>query len=290
MAFAEFSLENIGNSCYLNAVLQAGFACQTLAQHLEALVCPLLVESPEVRADILTGLVQLLGFTLGQQEDAHECFQHWSRELPSSALAVLSGKTTREVSCGFCDCTSIKEQNFFGSFQCVVPEGSEVVSLEAVFVAAQSFEGFGFTCDICLDKRAVKGLPARKREFISVPPQTLVLHLKRFHRAAVKRAWSRKIRSPVEIVERLSVASVPYKLAAVVVHLGSSPYNGHYVTYRRFGDSWLLCNDESICEVPWAEVQRAARLDGYIYFFERVEELSVARTPSPRRSKRLAQP
>ena len=100
-----------------------------------------------------------------------------------------------------------------------------------------------------------------------------------------------------------------FRLRAMVVHEGSSPYNGHYVTYTQNGnapDEWTKRSDEQSKYCNWAEVYFKASRDVCLFFFERVEpevnsprqgsetpgdlESDPNRTPPPRTSQRLANP
>lgn len=42
------------------------------------------------------------------------------------------------------------------------------------------------------------------------------------------------------------LAFTRYELKAVIVHLGKSVHNGHYVSYVRKGGKWVLFNDETV--------------------------------------------
>lgn len=41
-----------------------------------------------------------------------------------------------------------------------------------------------------------------------------------------------------------------YKLSGIIIHIGSSPNNGHYYSYINNNNIWYYCNDDFISELP----------------------------------------
>lgn len=60
---------------------------------------------------------------------------------------------------------------------------------------------------------------------------------------------------------------ISYTLAAFIEHIGSSPKNGHYVTYVKKGDKWTLYNDSKVTQVTAQEAEKAAE-GAYLYFYK----------------------
>ena len=60
-----------------------------------------------------------------------------------------------------------------------------------------------------------------------------------------------------------------YKLKAFISHKGPSVHSGHYVAHIRFGDDWVLFNDEKVVKADAESVKDLKRL-AYLYIFERV--------------------
>lgn len=60
-----------------------------------------------------------------------------------------------------------------------------------------------------------------------------------------------------------------YQLVAVVCHLGSSLYAGHYTSYvlNQNNSSWYSCDDDSIVKVSESEVRNEASRSGYCFFY-----------------------
>ena len=55
----------------------------------------------------------------------------------------------------------------------------------------------------------------------------------------------------------------------VVVHEGKTLTSGHYISFIKIGESWLLCSDHRIQVVDWKYVQRQ---EAYIIFYQRMDE------------------
>ncbi len=88
---------------------------------------------------------------------------------------------------------------------------------------------------------------------------------------------------------------VRYVLFAVVVHVGSAPSQGHYVTLVRRESRWFRFDDEDVCQISESEVRgvfgcldsgtnrRDRALDdsrlgsetGYILFYQQVVPLAL---------------
>ena len=114
-------LPNLGNSCFLNACIQAVRACSALSAHLDPHICPSLLEDEEACTDALQSLASKLGYTGQEQEDAHECFTRWvdllSTDPENLSHAALSqyfqGASRDEVCCGSCQRSRIPDPTPF---------------------------------------------------------------------------------------------------------------------------------------------------------------------------------
>ena len=323
MAVAEDTggLPNLGNTCYLNAVIQAVSANSTLRESMRAhpLVCPTLVEA-DLRPDTLRGLAKELGYkNISKQEDAHECFTRWVQFAGKSVPAVthLLTSTFRNQSfCGACKLASTHEQEEQGAITLHLPNAGAKTrknqrwTLPFLFNETQSAGAadFAFTCEACQRNGSKKDLPAEKTNTLIEAPAVLVLYVKRFFQPR-RGGWRLKLRDELEFERNFLAAGSNFRLRAMVVHEGSSPYNGHYVTYTQNGnapDEWTKRSDEQSKYCNWAEVYFKASRDVCLFFFERVEpevnsprqgsetpgdlESDPNRTPPPRTSQRLANP
>ena len=147
MAVAEDTggLPNLGNTCYLNAVIQAVSANSTLRESMRAhpLVCPTLVEA-DLRPDTLRGLAKELGYkNISKQEDAHECFTRWVQFAGKSVPAVthLLTSTFRNQSfCGACKLSSTHEQEEQGAITLHLPNAGAKTMEKSEVDFALSFQ------------------------------------------------------------------------------------------------------------------------------------------------------
>ena len=54
---------------------------------------------------------------------------------------------------------------------------------------------------------------------------------------------------------------------AIIVHLGPSISQGHYVSYFRAGGNWMKANDETVSAIRFQSVRRKKP---YILFYEEI--------------------
>lgn len=125
---------------------------------------------------------------------------------------------------------------------------------------------------------------AQKRMKIKKPPHILVIHLKRFkyieHLSRYKKL-SYRVVFPLELklINTVEDTDPEYSLFAVVVHVGSGPNHGHYVSLVKSHNHWLFFDDENVEMIDESAVQTffgsaqeySSNTDhGYILFYERV--------------------
>lgn len=115
---------------------------------------------------------------------------------------------------------------------------------------------------------------------IKKPPQVLVIHLKRFkYMENLYKKLSYRVVFPLEL--KLSNTTddndSEYSLFAVVVHVGSGPNHGHYVSLVKSHNHWLFFDDENVEIIDESAVQTffgsareySSNTDhGYILFYE----------------------
>lgn len=120
---------------------------------------------------------------------------------------------------------------------------------------------------------------------IKRPPQILVIHLKRFkyiEQLGRYKKLSYRVVFPLELKLSNTVedADAEYSLFAVVVHVGSGPNHGHYVSLVKSHNHWLFFDDENVEMIDESAVQTffgsaqeySTNTDhGYILFYERLD-------------------
>ena len=58
-----------------------------------------------------------------------------------------------------------------------------------------------------------------------------------------------------------------YRIMGMVVHIGSSIAQGHYVSFVRVGENWMRADDEIVTGIRFQNVRRKK---AYILFYEQV--------------------
>ena len=125
-----------------------------------------------------------------------------------------------------------------------------------------------YQCDSCNLKT-----DATKNTTVSRIPKTLILSLGRF-RYDPKLGVRKKICTPTQFVETITVRNKIYQLVSIVAHSGPSSYGGHYYCVAKHSEAgWVICND-SRCDVVNGKVSNAfTRTDvPYILFYSRAEK------------------
>ncbi|NWU93771.1 UBP42 hydrolase, partial [Upupa epops] len=297
-------LYNLGNTCYLNAVLQCLTYTPPLANYLlsrehqqschhesfcmmcimEVHVGSILQSAHAIHPTAFTNVLEQIGpFQLGKCQDAHEFFcclvnsMHRACLGGSSGLATSSQETTiiqqifggslrSRVTCFNCRAVS-------DSFEAVIDIPLEIQAASSLqqalghFVRDERMDGDNcFHCVSC-DKRVA----ASKTLTISEAPKVLTLCLKRFEGLTGK-----KITKIVQYPEHLDLGpymSEPdgerflYSLYAVLVHIGFSCQHGHYLCYIKASNGqWNRMNDAVV--VP-CSVEKALRQQAYLLFYIR---------------------
>lgn len=166
---------------------------------------------------------------------------------------IFEGILTSETRCLTCENVSQRDEVFL-DLSVDLEEHSSVTSCLRKFSAKEMLcERNKFHCDKC------SGLQeAEKRMKIKRLPQLLCLHLKRFkyieEQGKLNKLFHRVVYPfHLRLFTTTDDAQDPdrlYELYAVIVHLGSTPFHGHYVSIIKTKDrGWLLFDDELVLPV-----------------------------------------
>lgn len=242
------------------------------------------VVSPKRPTDLVRALNSI--FSVPMHQDAHECLnfalnqivedlekhekesiQHnGTSNVPRDQSTDASSRTTSsnprwvhdlfegtmssEIKCLTCQKTSSREEAFL-DLSVDLGLYSSVTSCLMKFSEEEMLnERNKFHCDGC------NGLQeAEKRMKIKKTPKILALHLKRFTYTE-DLARLQKLHHRVAYPYYLRLSNLTdesedqdklYELYGVVVHIGMSPYQGHYVSVIKTpGSGWLLFDDENV--------------------------------------------
>lgn len=139
-----------------------------------------------------------------------------------------------------------------------------------------------YNCDNCKKKRR-----AIKQFTIFEPPNSLVIHLKRFECGGGGLYSGGKINKFVKFEDELNLTEfmsyqtcpkVTYSLFGVLVHYGYSAHGGHYVSYIKAPDDrWYLMDDSSVRP---ANINIVLKEKAYLLFYRRNEQKVLYQSPS----------
>ncbi|KAL1820395.1 hypothetical protein DCAR_0416728 [Daucus carota subsp. sativus] len=342
-----FGLENFGNTCYCNSVLQALYFCvpfreqlleyylnnKTLTDSEETLLTCLAdlfmqISSQKKKTGVIAPkrFVQKLKkqneiFRSYMHQDAHEFLNYLLNELvdllekearkAKNDTASLSppenvangpknghpdgaqkeplvtwvhknfqGLLTNETRCLQCETVTARDETFL-DLSLDIEQNSSITSCLKNFSSTETLNAEDkFFCDKCCSLQE-----AQKRMKIKKPPQILVIHLKRFkyiEQLSRYKKLSYRVVFPLELKLSNTVedADAEYSLFAVVVHVGSGPNHGHYVSLVKSHNHWLFFDDENVEMIDESAVQTffgsaqeySSNTDhGYILFYEGVD-------------------
>lgn len=100
---------------------------------------------------------------------------------------------------------------------------------------------------------------------VQIEGKRVTFLLKRFNQ-------NNKISTPVDMPEILDLNSKKYALKKVIVHHGQSMWSGHYTSLLQIAGQWIKTDDIRISN---AQDNSTDRQNGYIYFYELIEEAKI---------------
>ncbi|CAE7861775.1 Usp46, partial [Symbiodinium necroappetens] len=250
---ASAGLINLGNSCFVNAGLQAVLGTPPLRKGIQEGVSAMetslaeLYNALETSRRPLKPLKITEKFYHGRQEDASEFLIRLLDECPS-ASRPLQGKEVgvlRCVHCGYQRC--LAEENFLTMQLPLVDMTSIQQALDAYLRSSTIHEDIEDWCcrgEACTAAGRAQD-PPRHGLLIEKWPDTLLLSLNRWDSV-------HGLLSQALLCENVLVAGENiYELQAVITHIGDLPTQGHYVAYARSEDYFIKYDDH--------RVSRAAR-------------------------------
>ncbi|XP_071610851.1 uncharacterized protein [Heliangelus exortis] len=300
-------LKNMGNTCFLNAVLQCLTYTPSLAnyllsrEHSQSCVqpgtCVMCRVQEHVRkvlhatgsaivpVDVITALPEIGGrFRLGAQEDAHEflrctldamqrvclCDGSLDTSCQQTVIHQIFGSFLRSrVWCSSCQVVSDAYEPFLDVLLDIKAAASLSEALDK-FVKPELLDArSGFRCRHCGQMTA-----ASKRLTIHWAPKVLTVGLKRFENVS-----GGKISKVVMYPKVLDLGPYTtageaqrYSLYAVLVHKGESCHSGHYFCYIKASDGlWYKMDDSSVTP---CDVDTALQQEAYLLFYVRTEQRS----------------
>ncbi|GAA0174954.1 cysteine protease [Lithospermum erythrorhizon] len=295
-------LRNLGNSCYLNSVLQCLTYTPPLAffclQHLHSHSCDIgKLSAGEKKGECAFCIIEERISRHGRQEDAHEFLRYVIDACHNTCLRIKKLQQQRRnvgyIENGNANGHSVVKDIFGGALQSQVKclscgaDSNKVdemmdISLDVLHTASlkdalQSFfqpeilDGNNkYKCENC--KKLVS---ARKQMSILQAPNVLVIQLKRF-----EGVYGGKIDKSIAFEEVLVLSSYmckasqdpnpEYTLFGTIVHSGFSADTGHYYAYIKDAmGRWYCCNDSF---VSLSSLKEVLSEKVYVLFFSRTKQ------------------
>ncbi|XP_024540081.1 ubiquitin carboxyl-terminal hydrolase 3 isoform X1 [Selaginella moellendorffii] len=193
---------------------------------------------------------------------------------------IFQGFLTNETRCLRCETITARDEKFL-DLSLDIEQNSSITSCLRNFSSTETLNAEDkFFCDKCCSLQE-----AQKRMKIKTPPRILALHLKRFkyiEQLGRYKKLSYRVVFPLELKLCNTTDDAPgseseYSLFAVVVHVGSGPNHGHYVSLVKSHSHWLFFDDENVEIIDETYVQTffgstqeySNNTDhGYILFYE----------------------
>lgn len=174
--------------------------------------------------------------------DHHQSEPTWVHE-------IFQGILTSETRCLNCETVSSKDEHFF-DLQVDIDQNTSITHCLRCFSDTETLcSDNKFKCDNCCSYQE-----AQKRMRVKKLPMILALHLKRFK---YMEQYNRHIKVSHRVVFPLELrlfntsddAVNPdrlYDLMSVVIHCGSGPNRGHYISIVKSHGFWLLFDDDMV--------------------------------------------
>ncbi|MFH4973963.1 hypothetical protein AB6A40_000672 [Gnathostoma spinigerum] len=192
-------------------------------------------------------------------QDPHsQCQPSGSKVEPTWIHEIFQGTLTNETRCLNCETVSSKDEDFL-DLSVDVEQNASITHCLRVFSNMETLQADQkYYCENCCSKQE-----AQKRMRVKKLPQLLALHLKRFKYVEHLNRYTKlsyRVLFPLELrLFNVSDDAVNgdrlYDLCAVVVHCGSTPNRGHYITVVKSHNFWLLFDDDIVDKIDPASIE-----------------------------------
>ena len=265
---------NIGNTCYINSVLQLFFQCNTIIH--------LILETNFNDSTVLFSLVEIIvkyfknetplnphkfikltSKITYQQEDAHEYLLHLLNLIDDELK-----KTGTTLS-------SLVKHKYLTLIQSVESDNSQKIQSQELVLSLPIAESLQTAYQLYCQEEIIeewenetKKFKAKKVNVVSSWPQYLFIVFKKYNNE------SKKIETEINIpiiwkiknLHKNKVVLNIYKLKGVVIHVGNTHF-GHYFTVLLREDKYYICDDMSVDEIEEKEATELIK-NAYICLYE----------------------
>lgn len=193
---------------------------------------------------------------------------------------IFQGTLTNETRCLNCESLSSKDEDFL-DLSVDVDQNTSITQCLRLFSNTETLSSeHKYYCENCCSKQE-----AQKRMRIKKLPMILALHLKRFKYTESQNRHTKlsyRVVFPLELRLFNKTSNDEsndrlYDLVAVVIHCGSGPNRGHYISIVKSFGFWLLFDDDIVDKIDPATIEDFYGLtsdtqknseSGYILFYQ----------------------
>jgi ubiquitin carboxyl-terminal hydrolase 12/46 len=221
---------------------------------------------------LLNTIADLLTAEKGSNQTNHST-NTWVHE-------IFQGTLTNETRCLNCESLSSKDEDFL-DLSVDVDQNTSITHCLRVFSNTETLSSEQkYYCENCCSKQE-----AQKRMRIKKLPMILALHLKRFKYTESQNRHTKlsyRVVFPLELrlfnkTSNIECDDKLYDLVAVVIHCGSGPNRGHYISIVKSFGFWLLFDDDLVDKIDASAIEDFYGLttdtqktseSGYILFYQ----------------------
>ncbi|CAH6787111.1 Usp17lb [Phodopus roborovskii] len=291
-------LENVGNSCYLNAALQCLTYTPPLVNYMlsqehsrdccnqdDCMMCAMefhVTHSLLYSGDVIQPSEKLTeAFHKHRQEDAHEFLMFTLNAMHTSCLQgskllecrsaqssliheIFGGSWKSQIKCLCCQETTDILEPFLDITLDIKKAHTVKQALENLVKEEQLCGENAYYCNNCWEKT-----PASKTVTVKSAPKVLLLVLNRFSEFTGDKK-DREVSYPESLdfqpyMSQSSRNPLFYTLYAVLVHDGMTCYSGHYFCYVKAGNGhWYKMDDSSVTK---CDVDTVLSEPAYVLFY-----------------------
>eukprot|EP01132_Coremiostelium_polycephalum_P006271 gene6271-7813_t len=171
------------------------------------------------------------------------------KDIKTFIHEIFEGTLTNETKCLTCESVTNKDESFL-DLSIDIEQNRSITSCLSNFSSIEVLsKNDKFYCDKCISLQE-----AQKRMKIKKLPNTLIIHLKRFKFIETIQQYKKlnyRVVFPFEIIVQNTTNDIvdpdrKYHLFAVVIHVGSGPNHGHYVSMIKSHGVWFIFDDDNI--------------------------------------------